>query len=152
SLTRSTGDLRLPANSGRRKLGMTDNYWTRLGRGALSRRRLVRGSALAGFGAAAWAAVGCGDDDNKSSPATAAGGSTKAASGSPASGATSGGSTDAVDGVVWLQNKPDLSLAPKPGGTLKYGTYIRAPTLDVIKSSSFESSNIWTPVYSWLFR
>ena len=40
------------------------NYWTKLGRRAMSRRTLLRASARAGVGAAGLALVGCGDDDD----------------------------------------------------------------------------------------
>jgi peptide/nickel transport system substrate-binding protein len=43
-------------------------------------------------------------------------------------------------------------MAAKPGGTLKYGTYIRAPGLDPIKTASYDAASIYTPVYSKLFR
>ena len=45
-----------------------------------------------------------------------------------------------------------MTLTPKAGGNLKYGVGIKAATLDPIKGSSFESANIYTPVYSRLFR
>ena len=47
------------------------NYWTKLGRRAMSRRTLLRASARAGVGAAGLALVGCGDDDDDSQPAVA---------------------------------------------------------------------------------
>ena len=40
------------------------NYWTKLGRRAMSRRTLLRASARAGVGAGGLALVGCGDDDD----------------------------------------------------------------------------------------
>ena len=42
------------------------NYWTKLGRRAMSRRTLLRASARAGVGTAGLALVGCGDDDDDS--------------------------------------------------------------------------------------
>ena len=45
------------------------NYWTKLGRRAMSRRTLLRASARAGIGAAGLALVGCGDDDDDDSVA-----------------------------------------------------------------------------------
>ncbi len=47
------------------------NYWTKLGRRAMSRRTLLRASARAGVGAAGLALVGCGDDDDDDQPAVA---------------------------------------------------------------------------------
>ena len=41
------------------------NYWTRLRHHRMSRRRLLRASAVAGVGAAGLALVGCGDDDDE---------------------------------------------------------------------------------------
>ena len=41
------------------------NYWTRLRRQQISRRRLLRSAALGGVGAAGLALVGCGDDDDE---------------------------------------------------------------------------------------
>ena len=53
---------------------MAENYWTRYMRGRpVTRRRFLRGSALAGGGVAAAAIVGCGDDDDDAiTPAPAA--------------------------------------------------------------------------------
>ncbi len=114
-------------------------YWKRI-----QRRQLLRGAVTATVGGAALLAVGCGDDDDgdgDSSPGPS-GGTT----------ATAQPTAAAITGFEWLQNKPDLALQAKAGGTLKYGVGIKAASLDPIKSSSFESANVYTPVYSRLFR
>lgn len=117
-----------------------DFYWKRL-----RRRQLLKGAAVAGIGGVGLIAVGCGDDDDgKETPSSGGGGGAQAtATPSPA---------PQITGFEWLQNKPDLALQPKAGGALKYGVGIKAATLDPIKGSSFESANIYTPVYSRLFR
>ncbi len=48
------------------------NYWTRMGRGRMSRRGLLKASARAGVGAAGLALVGCGDDDDDDAQSAAA--------------------------------------------------------------------------------
>ncbi len=117
----------------------SENYWKRI-----RRRQFLRGAAVAGIGGVALVAVGCGDDDDDDDDAT----------NTPGGGGTTPQPTAApqITGFEWLQNEPDLTLQPKAGGDLKYGVGIRAASLDPIKSSSFESANIYTPVYSRLFR
>jgi peptide/nickel transport system substrate-binding protein len=118
----------------------TTNYWKRI-----RRRQLLRGAAFGAVGGVGLLAVGCGDDDS----------STTTPSGSPTTAASAAASPTAVPQPAafrWLQNKPDLTLAPKTGGALKYGVGIKAATLDPIKGTSFESANIYTPVYNRLFR
>ncbi len=110
-----------------------NNYWKRI-----QRRQLLKGAAVAGVGAAGLALVGCGDDDNTKNTPTG-----------PAATATP---NPKVDGIAWTQNEPGSKLAPKAGGTLKYGAPLRAATLDPIKSTSFETANVYTPVYNKLFR
>jgi len=66
------------------------NYWTRK---RVGRRTILKGSAAGAVGAAALAAVGCGDDDTtKSSPTAAA----TAAAGSPTTAATTAATTAPV--------------------------------------------------------
>jgi peptide/nickel transport system substrate-binding protein len=113
-------------------------YW----KNQLQRRQLLKGAALAGVGGLGLVAVGCGDDDS--------GGKTPSGGGPAPTAAPT--QAPQIGGFEWLQNKPDLTLQPKAGGALKYGVGIKAATLDPIKGSSFESANIYTPVYSRLFR
>jgi len=65
---------------------MRTNYWTGPATATLSRRRLLRGTAVAGIGAAGLGLVGCGDDDDDEPDATATsstGGQTPSASPTP---------------------------------------------------------------------
>lgn len=118
----------------------TSVYWKRM-----RRRQLLKGAAVGGVGTVGLVAVGCGDDDDNAQNTPASGGTTGPAA-SPTAVAAQ------IGGFDWLQNKPDLTLTPKTGGALKYGVGIKAATLDPIKGTSFESANIYTPVYSRLFR
>lgn len=113
-------------------------YWKRM-----RRRQLLRGAAFGSIGALGLVVVGCGDDDDDDG----GGGTTPGAATAKASPTAA-----PITGFRWLQNKPDLTLTPKTGGALKYGVGIKAATLDPIKGTSFESANIYTPVYSRLFR
>src|SRR5689334_10219156 len=108
------------------------NYWKRL-----QRRSVLKGAAFGAVGAVGLVAVGCGDDDSGAKTATSApSGTTPATSGATAAGgsatakpSTAAGGIPDVAGLTWLQNKPNPSLPPKPGGTLHYGTYLRAASL-----------------------
>ena len=46
------------------------NYWLRLQKSRVGRRRFLGGAATAGVGAAAFGLVGCGDDDDGGTTAT----------------------------------------------------------------------------------
>jgi peptide/nickel transport system substrate-binding protein len=83
---------------------MSDNYWTRKAR----RRKVLQGGGAAALGAAALALVGCGDDDNSGSKASATAKSTQPA----------GGSATAAAG------------SPKPGGTIRSGVLISVLGID----------------------
>ncbi len=123
----------------------SDNYWKRH---RVRRRQLLRGAAVAGVGGATLALVGCGDDDDDAPRPTA---TQPSGNGGQTPQPTEGPGGD-ITGFEWIQNEPDLTATPKTGGDLKYGTYIRAASLDPIRSASFESANIYTPVYGRLFR
>ncbi|HLZ69612.1 MAG TPA: ABC transporter substrate-binding protein [Dehalococcoidia bacterium] len=148
----------------------------------LSRRAALRGAALTGLGGAALWMVGCSSSNNnkKGAAATATKAATTAASatsaapaasaaasaaatraatsapaasaaaGSPA--ASAGSATPKIADFGWVNNAPDLKATPKKGGTLRFGTHVVPPGLDPVKSASYESANIYTPVYSRLIR
>lgn len=109
------------------------NYWLRC---RLSRRALVRGSALAGVGAAAYAVAGCGDDSGGKedvSPATGSGGSPTAAA-SPTVAAT-----------------PTTGAKPVPGGSITYNSSLLPVDLDPYLRAGFAAPNHGL-VYSKLLR
>ena len=54
------------------------NYWTRTAGRRLSRRGMLRGTAVAGLGLAGAALIGCGDDDDEEAAATEAAATTAA--------------------------------------------------------------------------
>ncbi len=148
----------------------------------LSRRAALRGAALTGLGGAALWTVGCSSSNNNKSvatatkaaataasatsaattaPATAAGtaAATRAAASATAVGAASsspaasaGSATPKIADFGWTNNAPDLKATPKKGGTFRFGTHVVPPGLDPVKSASYESANIYTPVYNRLIR
>ncbi|MFI5268489.1 MAG: ABC transporter substrate-binding protein [Chloroflexota bacterium] len=117
------------------------NYWKRI-----RRRQLLKGAALGAVGGAGLIAVGCGDDDTTKTPAS--GGTSSSGGTSPAASPT----PVPLTGFKWLQNQPDLTAQPKPGGALKYGITVSQGSLDPVKNSSYTAAYIYTPVYSRLFR
>ena len=80
--------------------------------------------------------------------ATRAATSAPAAAGSPAA----AGAAPKIADFGWTNNAPDLKAAPKKGGTLRFSTHVTPPGLDPVKSASYESANIYTPVYNRLIR
>lgn len=142
----------------------------------VSRRQALRAGATTGMGGLALWAVGCSSSNNNNnkaattaettvatraatsaSAAAAAGSPTRAAGspsagGSPAAAAAQGSAAPKVAEFGWTNNAPDLKAAPKKGGSFKFSTHVTPPGLDPVKSASFESANIYTPVYSRLVR
>src|SRR5215213_3664850 len=66
----------------RGKTALSSNYWSRQWQERANRRTFLRGAGAAGAGAAGFALVGCGDDDDEAgdSPTTAGGSSPAAGS------------------------------------------------------------------------
>jgi len=62
---------------------MRTQYWASIGANTLSRRRLLKGSAIAGVGVAGLGLVGCGDDDDDEPDATATSGTGQTPGASP---------------------------------------------------------------------
>src|SRR5579871_2784281 len=140
----------------------------------LSRRAALRGAAIAGLGGTAAWLVACSSSNNNKSAATATKAGATAASatsaataagtaaatraatsaptsgGSPAAGAAS--ATPKIADFGWTNNAPDLKATPKKGGTFRFSTHVVPPGLDPVKSASYESANIYTPVYNRLIR
>ena len=105
-----------------------DNYWLRR---KLSRRTAIRGSALAGVGAASFALVGCGDDDDDDDDDT---------NPTAPSGQTPGASpTTAVK-------------QPVPGGELTFQISSPPPSLDPYTQTSFVNAYMNGLSYSKLYR
>lgn len=98
---------------------MAENYWTRYMRGRpVTRRRFLRGSALAGGGVAAAAIVGCGDDDDD-------GETTPVATEAAAAGAavSTQAATQAADPTATAEpTAPPSNI--KRGGTLRLGSTV----------------------------
>ena len=101
------------------------NYWLRR---KVSRRTTIRGAALAGVGAGAFALVGCGDDDDKA----------KATPGGLLP--TAGASPSAV------------AKTPKPGGSLSFQISSPPPSLDPYTQTSFVNGYMNGLSYSKLYR
>jgi peptide/nickel transport system substrate-binding protein len=129
---------------------MGDNRYS-FYRRRLGRRQVLKGTAATSVGAMGLVAFGCGDDDDGAATPTRPSGQTPGATTAPTSAPTATPGPG-VGQFEWLQNQPNLQAQPRSGGALRYGTYIRAASLDPIRSPSFESANIYTPVYNRLFR
>ena len=103
------------------------NYWTRTAGRRLSRRGMLRGTAVAGLGLAGAALIGCGDDDDDEAAAPAAAVPTTAA---PAAG------TPAV-------------AAPDPGAPVSGGTAVTNLSVNPIRRNQDPHSGVWTVGYTW---
>ncbi len=104
-----------------------DNYWIR--RRGLSRRAMLRASAVAGIGAAAYVVTGCGDDDDENGGTTAGG--TKA----PETAAAS------------------ATAEPKAGGVLKLAGVLEPTTLFPVINGNWGSQlALNVPIYDRLFE
>jgi peptide/nickel transport system substrate-binding protein len=114
------------------------------------RRQALRTGAAGLGGMALWLAA-CGGSDDKPQTTTGSNATTTSGAASPA--ASSGTAAAAkVEEFKYTNNAPDLKATPKKGGTLRFSTHVTPPSLDPIKSASYESANIYTPVYNRLLR
>jgi peptide/nickel transport system substrate-binding protein len=131
-----------------------DNYWWRLTRSRVSRRRLVQGGAMAA-GFAALGLAGCSSSNNNKGatsapPATSAGTAapaTRAATAaSPATaGTATAGGTPAAAAIATAQ--PNL----KTGGTIQ-GVIVGTANLDPVANSTYRSQWLAGFHYGRLFR
>ena len=101
------------------------NYWLRR---KVSRRTTIRGAALAGVGAGAFALVGCGDDDD--TPKGTPGGLLPTAAASASA----------------------VAKTPKPGGSLSFQISSPPPSLDPYTQTSFVNGYMNGLSYSKLYR
>jgi peptide/nickel transport system substrate-binding protein len=109
------------------------SYWARALGTPIGRRRLIRGSAVAGAGIAGAALIGCGS----SSTATATPAASKATT---AAAAATGSATAAA------------AAGPKSGGTFKYFLALDPTTLDPYANASYTAKSFAGFVYSRLYR
>lgn len=127
----------------------------RFSRTRIGRRQVLRGAAAAGMsGYALWLAACSGSDNNKTSSSSTSSASTSSAPSASTSAAASASpvAQTKLEGFQYTNNAPDLKATPKKGGTLRYSGHVSAPGLDPVKSASYESANIYTPVYNRLIR
>ena len=112
------------------------NYWKRLARRRLSRRRLLTGAASVGAGLAALSLVGCGDGGEKAATSTATAGASPAATPSPMAG---------------LQ---PLEAARTRGGILRWMGYDPLPldTLDPHQTQLGPLYNMHSAVFSKVLK
>lgn len=111
----------------------------------MNRRRVLKWMAAAGLsGPAVWF-VAC--SGGKKAAAPSDGRVVGAAQATPGQ-----VTAQRLEEFKWLQNAPDLKATPRRGGTLRYSTHVTPPSLDPVKSASYESANIYTPVYNRLVR
>ena len=106
------------------------NYWLRK---RYTRRTTIRGAAIAGVGASAYALVGCGDDDSTSSSTAPAASGTKGLL--PTTAAT-----------------PTPAKTAKPGGAFSFQISSAPPSLDPYTQTSFLNAYMNGLSYSKLFR
>lgn len=116
-----------------------------LARTRLGRRQLLRGAAGAGIGGlAVWIAACKGSEKQETT--------TSSSSSAPVQASPTTVTAAKLEEFKWTNNQPDLKATPKRGGSFRYSTHVTPPGLDPIKSASFESANIYTPVYNRLIR
>lgn len=104
------------------------NYWLRK---KISRRTTIRGAAIAGVGAGAFALVGCGDDDDDDS----------------------GGGGEKTPGLLpTVGASPTVAKQPKPGGSFSFQMPNIPATLDPYTVTSFQTAYLNGLSYSKLLR
>jgi peptide/nickel transport system substrate-binding protein len=101
------------------------NYWLRR---KVNRRAVVRGAGVVGVGGAAYAMVGCGDDDSTGSP------------------------TSEKGLLPTAQASPTPAKQPKPGGTFSFQIGGNPPSLDPYTNASFLNMYMGGLSYSRLLR
>jgi len=101
----------------------TDNYWLRR---KFNRRTAIRGSAVAGVGAASFALVGCGDDDDDDD--------------------------DSSGATATVGTSPTPAKSPVPGGSFSFQISSPPPSLDPYTQTSFVNAYMNGMSYSKLFR
>lgn len=125
---------------------MASNYWTRR---AISRRRFLAGTGIAGASAAAFAVVGCGSDDDDSSTATATSGPATATS-EPSAAAktpTAGGS------LVVVQTTQPGFLDPHASTGGQDITFLRAIYDNLVRrGDDMAPKEEWSIAESWEIR
>jgi peptide/nickel transport system substrate-binding protein len=115
-----------------RRLALETNYWTQFGSGRFSRRRVLRGGASVGLGAAALALLACSGDDDSGEKAKAP-----------------------VDKSGLLVAPKDESTRRKRGGTLNIGAPapgVQTATLDQNLAGNGSGSVLVHSTYSQLMR
>ncbi len=103
------------------------NYWLRK---KLSRRTTLRGGAIAGVGAASFALIGCGDDDDNGSKTAAP--------------------TKGLEATA--QVSPTSAKQPKAGGSFSFQMPAVPPSLDPYTQTSFQNAYVNGLSYSKLLR
>ena len=103
------------------------NYWTRTAGRRLSRRGMLRGTAVAGLGLAGAALIGCGDDDDEEAAPAAAATTAAAAAGTPAAAA-----------------------ATEAAGPEVYGGTFRTPYVQTLAYQHIDPHPaVWTAGFTW---
>ncbi len=132
-----------------------DNYWRRLARGRVSRRRLVQGgAAVAGF--AALGLAGCSSSNNNKGGAATAPPATSAGTAAPATRAATGASPAAAGTAVAGGTPAAAAIATaqpnlKTGGTVQ-GVIVGTANLDPVANSTYRSQWLAGFHYGRLFR
>ena len=104
------------------------NYWTRTAGRRLSRRGMLRGTAVAGLGLAGAALIGCGDDDEDDDAAAGAAATTAA----PAAGT------------------PAAAAATEAAGPEVYGGTFVIPSVDTFSYQHIDPHPaVWTAGFTW---
>ena len=110
--------------------------------GPVTRRQLLRGSAVAGLGLAAAALIGCGDDDDDDDGAAA----TAAATAAPATAAAT--QTGQTISTATAAPATPAAAGVKRGGRFQYYSARQAPNLDPTLSISYQTHHRISLIYS----
>src|SRR5690554_5686415 len=124
------------------------NYWERVARKRLGRRRMMVG--VSGAAAAAFLAACGGDDDEPSAPT--GGTTTTGATGATGTGATGGASTGPAQSTGLLMTPTDTTATRKRGGTLNVAAAVANATLEQALAGNGSGTPLSQSVYSQLMR
>ena len=131
------------------------NYWTRTTGRRLSRRGMLRGTAVAGLGLAGAALIGCGDDEDEDAAPAAAATTAAPAAGTPAAAATEAAGPEVYGGTFQtpeVDNFQYQHIDPHPAvwtSRFTWGTHSYLVRLDVRNSDATKWEVVPDLATSW---